>query len=60
MKLHKKINEWMHSNYYKEWQNLAKRNYHGKRPGQRMCYENEYGEIKYMFISYNDSSIFKK
>ena len=45
-----KTHEWWNEEWYKEWERLARRDYHGKRCGYWYCYYNKNGELIYKYV----------
>lgn len=45
-----KNEDWWESDWYKEWLELAKRDYHGKREGYWACYYNSKNELIYVYV----------
>jgi len=49
-KIISKTPEWWEQEWYKEWLQLARKDYHGKRCGYWFCYFNKDGELIYEYV----------
>ena len=47
--------DWESSNWYKEWLELAKKDYHGKRCGYWYCYFDRYEKLQYDYVEFLDN-----
>ena len=45
-------NNWVENDWYKQWLELAKRDYHGKRDGYWICYFDKEKKLQYLYIRY--------
>lgn len=50
MKTDTKTPNWENEEWYNEWLQLAKKDYHGKRCGRWICYYNEKNELIYKYV----------
>lgn len=44
-------NDWTNSSWYKEWEQIARKDYHGNRIGYWSCYYNVKKELIYFYVS---------
>jgi hypothetical protein len=47
----KTLDKWWGTKWYKEWENLAKKNYHQTRQSNKwMCYFNDENQLIYLYV----------
>ena len=42
---------WWETDWYRQWETLAKEEYHGKKDGYWKCYYNEENQLTYRYVN---------